>query len=81
MNSLRPPTIADIHVPLIIWMNPAYRQRKISHSSMFATMLDVGGVAWEGREPQRSVASPQFREGRREVQVDLMEKADYETLR
>lgn len=95
MHTQRPPTVADIHVPLIVWMNPAYRQRfpqlaktlaanrkrKISHSNMFPTMLEVGGVAWDGREPQRSFASPQFREGPREVQLDLTKKADYETLR
>lgn len=95
MHTQRGPTVADIHVPLVIWMNQAYRERfpqvaaalqanrlrKISHYQMFPTMMEIGGVAWDGRDPHRSFASPQFRETPREVQVDIMEKVDYETLR
>jgi len=95
MHTQRGPTVADIHVPLFIWMNQAYRQRfpqvaaalqansqrKISHYHMFPTLLEAGGVAWDGRDAQRSFASPQFREGRREVQLDLWQKLDYESLR
>lgn len=95
MHTQHPPTVADTHVPLIVWMNAAYRQRfpevagalaantgrKISHSSMFTTMLEIGGVAWDGRNLQRSFASQQFREEPRQVFADMSEKVDYETLR
>jgi len=95
MHTQRGPTVADIHVPLFVWMNAAYRQRfpqiaaalqansrrKISHYQVFPTLLEAGGVAWDGRDPQRSFASPQFREVPRQVQVDLWQKVDYESLR
>jgi glucan phosphoethanolaminetransferase (alkaline phosphatase superfamily) len=95
MHTQRGPTRADIHVPLLIWMNPAYRQRfpdiaaaleanrtrKISHLQMFPTMLDIGGVTWDGRDARRSFASFRYEETSRTVQVDLKEKTVYETLR
>jgi glucan phosphoethanolaminetransferase (alkaline phosphatase superfamily) len=95
MHTQRGPTIADIHVPLVVWMNPAYRQRlpeiaaalkanhtrKISHMQMFPTMMDVGGVAWDGRDPRNSFASPHFSEGPRQVQFDMEQKVDYDSLR
>jgi len=95
MHTQRGPTRADIHVPLIVWMNPAYRQRfphivaaleanrtrRISHVQMFPTMMEVGGVAWDGRDPRLSIASPQFIEAPRQVQFDMKEKVDYDSLR
>lgn len=95
MHSLYYPTRVDTHVPLLVWANPAYKQRfpdrmaalqlnrtrKLSHLQMFPTMMDLGGIAWDGRDPQLSFASPQFRESERIVQVDLSKMTDYEALR
>jgi glucan phosphoethanolaminetransferase (alkaline phosphatase superfamily) len=95
MHTQRGPTRADIHVPLMVWMNPAYRQRfpeiaaalqanrtrKISHLQMFPTMMDLGGVAWDGRDRRNSFASGWHQEAPRTVLVDLIEKTDFDSLR
>jgi glucan phosphoethanolaminetransferase (alkaline phosphatase superfamily) len=95
MHAQAGPTRYDTHVPLLAWMNPAYRaaypaieqalranrSRKISHTSMFPTLLDVGRVDWDGRDGADSVASPDYREGRREVMVDLYSRTSYESLK
>lgn len=95
MHSMNYPTRADTHVPLLVWANNAYRQRfpqrmaalqanrsrKLSHLQVFPTMMDLGGVAWDGRDARRSFASPQFQESERIVQVDLGRVTDYEQLK
>lgn len=95
MHTQRGPTRADTHVPLLVWANPAYRQRfpalmaglqgnrlrKLSHRQVFPTMMDLGGVAWDGRDPRRSFASPQFEETKRTVQYDLEQVTDFDQLR
>lgn len=95
MHAQRGPTRADLQVPLLVWANSAYRLqfsgvmgalrqnrgRKISHRQVFPTLMDIGGLAWDGRDPRLSFASAQFEESRRMVQYDLDTQIDFEQLR
>jgi glucan phosphoethanolaminetransferase (alkaline phosphatase superfamily) len=95
MHTQRGPTRADIHVPLLAWMNESYqrqfpavatalqanRARKISHAQVFPTMLDLGGVDWDGRSARDSFATPAFTESARAVQFDMRNWTDYERLK
>ena len=95
MHAQKGPTRYDTHVPLLAWMNGAYRARypavaqalsanrlkKISHVSVFATLLDLGAVSWNGRDERRSVASAGYLETPREVLIDLETSTPYDTLK
>ncbi len=95
MHAQKGPTRYDTHVPLLAWMNAAYRARypalaqalaanrlkKISHAGVFATLLELGDVDWDGRDQQRSFASASYLEGRRAVLLDLESSIDYELLK
>jgi glucan phosphoethanolaminetransferase (alkaline phosphatase superfamily) len=95
MHTQRGPTRADTHVPLLAWMNDSYRRqfsgvatalqanraRRISHVQVFPTMLDLGGVAWDGRVARDSFAAPEYAESPRPVQVDMQSWTDYESLK
>ena len=94
MHAQKGPTRYDTHVPLLAWMNPAYRAaypavaqallanrgRPISHTGMFAALLDIGAVAWDGSDPRRSFASADYQESKREVMVDMGASTSYESL-
>lgn len=95
MHAQPGPTRYDTHVPLLVWMNPAYRsaypelaatlranhQKKISHSNLFPTLLQLGGVDWDGRDARRSFASPAYEEQPRRVMADLQSTTSYENLK
>lgn len=95
MHAQTGPTRHDIHVPLLVWMNPSYRaarpaieqalranqRKKIGHADMFATLLEMGAVDWAGRDPGRSVASYLYRERPREVMIDAQSATLYDNLK
>jgi glucan phosphoethanolaminetransferase (alkaline phosphatase superfamily) len=95
MHAQTGPTRHDIHVPLLAWMNKAYRaahpaiaqalqanhRKQVSHRDLFATLLDAGGVRWDGRDASHSLASPSYRERPRSVMVDLQSSVGYESLK
>lgn len=95
MHAQSQPTRHDTHVPLLVWMNNNYRSsyarqaqalqantgRKISHANMFPTMLDLGGVDWQGADARRSFASPHYTESPRRVRQNGTDHADFDTLR
>ncbi|MRW92412.1 sulfatase-like hydrolase/transferase [Duganella sp. FT80W] len=95
MHAQSGPTRYDTHVPLLVWMNPAYRQdypalaaalranhqKKISHVSMFPSLLELGGVSWNGRDARRSFASSSYEEQPRQVMRDLQSTTSYESLK
>lgn len=88
MHAQPGPTRYDTHVPLLVWTNTAYRtkypavvsalqtnlRRRIGHADMFATLLQLGEVAWDGSDPHRSVASMQYAEAPRMVKMSLAGK-------
>ena len=85
MHAQAGPTRHDTHVPMLAWANVAYRAAypaaiaalranrasQISHTSVFASILELGAVTWDGSDARASVASPLYVPGRREVTVDL----------
>lgn len=85
MHAQQGPTRHDTHVPMLAWMNAPYRQAypavaaalqanrnsPIGHASVFATVLELGAVAWNGSDPRGSFASPSFAPGARDVTLDL----------
>lgn len=95
MHAQKGPTRHDTHVPLLAWMNPPYRAahpalaqalqanrlKKISHAGVFATLLDLGAVGWDGRDGRHSFATPDYVEGPREVAVDLYSTTPYDGLK
>jgi glucan phosphoethanolaminetransferase (alkaline phosphatase superfamily) len=95
MHAQTGPTRYDTHVPLLVWMNAPYRAawpavaqalrdnrlKKISHANLFPTLLDVGGIEWDGRDASRSVASGSYTERPRSVAVDLQTATSYESLK
>ncbi|MHA4868111.1 phosphoethanolamine transferase [Duganella sp. PWIR1] len=95
MHAQTGPTRHDIHVPLLAWMNEAYRvahpavmqalranhQKKISHVDIFPSLLEAGGVQWNGRDARRSLMSSSYEEQAREVMVNLQTSTPYEALR
>ncbi|MBV7538773.1 phosphoethanolamine transferase [Duganella sp. sic0402] len=95
MHAQTGPTRHDIHVPLLVWMNRPYRaahpaiawalqanhRKQVSHRDLFTTLLDAGGVRWDGREASHSLASPLYRERPRSVMVDLQTSVSYESLK
>jgi glucan phosphoethanolaminetransferase (alkaline phosphatase superfamily) len=96
MHTQPEPTRYDIHVPLLVWMNPAYRAfrpqaeaglranlgRKIAHPALFPTILDLAGIDWHGKAAGQSLADPGFIERPRLVRRDLGKRTvEYESLR
>ena len=95
MHAQKGPTRHDTHVPLLAWMNPPYRAaypaqaqalqanrlKKISHAGVFATLLDLGAVTWDGRDGRHSFATPDYVEGPRDVAVDLYSTTPYDGLK
>jgi len=95
MHTQHPATRFDTHVPMLVWMNAAYREshpqiaaalqanrdRKITHTQIFPSLLEIADIDWDGRDSRESFASPSFTEGPRKVLVDLQTTADYETLK
>jgi glucan phosphoethanolaminetransferase (alkaline phosphatase superfamily) len=96
MHAQRGPTRYDTHVPMLAWMNGAYRSaypgvanalhanldRPISHANVFPSLLDLGAVSWQGHDPRASFASPFYTGGKREVALDLVSGvATYESLK
>lgn len=85
MHAQAGPTRHDTHVPMLVWMNAPYRQAypgavaalqanrasPISHTSVFGSVLELGGVAWQGSDAHSSFASPSYTPGAREVTLDL----------
>lgn len=95
MHAQTGPTRHDTHVPLLVWMNQPYgaaypaigqalrdnRLRKISHTGVFPTLLQLGAVGWQGADARRSFASPAYTESPREVMKDLQSTTRYESLK
>ena len=73
------PSFWQLHVPLVVWTSPAYRERHadIAHcldanrrkqaesNSVFHTLLTMGGVTTSYRNDSLSLASPSFTPHRR----------------
>lgn len=96
MHAQAGPTRHDTHVPMLAWANVAYRQAypaaiaalqanrtsPVSHTSVFASVLELGAVAWDGSDARTSFASPLYVPGRREVVLDLNGRtAPYDSLK
>jgi glucan phosphoethanolaminetransferase (alkaline phosphatase superfamily) len=95
MHAQKGPTRADTHVPMLAWMNAPYRAaypaveqawranrlKKISHVNLFPSLLQAGGVAWDGHDARRSFTSPAYLEAPREVMADMQSTTLYERLK
>jgi glucan phosphoethanolaminetransferase (alkaline phosphatase superfamily) len=95
MHAQSGPTRHDIHVPLLMWMNTPYRAaypavaqalranhlKKISHLSIFPSLLEAGGVQWNGGDARRSFASSSYEEQARPVMINLRTSTPYDSLR
>jgi glucan phosphoethanolaminetransferase (alkaline phosphatase superfamily) len=89
------PTHYDAHVPLLVWTNSAYQQafpavvaalrtnepKKISHTSVFPTMLELGRVEWEGQTLANSFASTKFTEEIRKIHGGDGIAREYDSLK
>lgn len=95
MHAQPGPTHFDTHVPLLTWMNAPYRaaypaleqalranqHKKISHTNVFSSLLQLGAVDWDGRDDGASFASPAYRESPRLVMRDLTSTTSYDSLK
>lgn len=95
MHAQTGPTRYDTHVPLLAWMNPAYRAahpaqaqalranrlQALSHVNLFPSLLALGEVDWDGADAARNFASPAYRPQPRKVMIDLRSATDYESLK
>lgn len=95
MHAQRGPTRHDTHVPLLVWMNTPYRAthpqtvqgllgnrtRPVGHADLFPTVLDMAGVAWDGRDARRSVASARYTAAPRRVKISLDAEVEAAQLR
>jgi glucan phosphoethanolaminetransferase (alkaline phosphatase superfamily) len=95
MHTQSPPTRYDLRVPVLAWMNPAYRQRfpqraaglqanldrPISHFNVFPTLLDLGSVGWRGADPRNSFAAREFDVGKRRVFTNMYDMVDFESVK
>ncbi len=89
------PSRADTIVPLLVWANDAYRHNKgdklatlashraapLSHLDIMPTVLDLAGVAYKGKKPEESFASPLFKPRKRLVLPPNGEPVDAALLR
>lgn len=94
MHAQSVPTHYDTHVPLIVWMNSTYKnvfssttaalqantKKKISHTNVFPTLLDLGGVKWDGQSLNNSFASAEFIERNRKTHGGNGVERDYDSL-
>ncbi|MDR1335684.1 MAG: phosphoethanolamine transferase [Tannerella sp.] len=76
LHGSKTPPVPEIHVPLFIWTSPAYRDaypgkqhaleanrdKKISASNIFHSILDMADIHYPGETPGKSIASDRFRE-------------------
>ncbi|MDR0742804.1 MAG: phosphoethanolamine transferase [Tannerella sp.] len=76
LHGSKTPPLPEIHVPLFIWTSPAYqnaypgkqqalksnRNKKISASNIFHSILDMADVHYPGELPEKSIASDGFKE-------------------
>jgi glucan phosphoethanolaminetransferase (alkaline phosphatase superfamily) len=95
MHAQQGATRHDTHVPLLVWMNAPYRaahpaiaqalqanhRKKISHVDVFPSLLEAGGVQWQGRDARRSFVSSSYEEQPRSVMTGLRDSAPYDSLR
>jgi glucan phosphoethanolaminetransferase (alkaline phosphatase superfamily) len=95
MHTQSPPTRYDLRVPVLAWMNLAYRQRfpdrvaglqanlgrPISHFNVFPTLLDLGSVAWRDADPRNSFAAGEFAAGKRKVYLNSDDMIDFDTVK
>lgn len=95
MHAQPGPTHFDTHVPLLTWMNAPYRaaypaleqalranqNKKISHTNVFSSLLQLGAVDWDGRDDSASFASPAYRERPRMVMKDYSSTTSYDSLK
>lgn len=68
------PTRLEIHIPLFLWMSPAYTQQwpekveqikknkheAVSTSNLFHSLLDIADITYPDEEREKSIASPAF---------------------
>ena len=83
-----------MHVPMLVWLSPAYRERRAEHamqleshtstpftgSVVFHTMVDAAALQCDALDLRLSVASPQFRPGPRLLRNLKGELVDYDQL-
>ncbi|MDR1225035.1 MAG: phosphoethanolamine transferase [Tannerella sp.] len=76
LHGSKTPPVPEIHVPLFIWTSPAYqnaypgkqqaletnRNKKISASNIFHSILDIADIHYPGEIPEKSIASDRFKE-------------------
>jgi glucan phosphoethanolaminetransferase (alkaline phosphatase superfamily) len=76
LHGSKTPPAEEIHVPLFIWTSPAYRNafpdkqqalkanrnKKISSSDIFHSILDMADIYYPGENPEKSIASDRFKE-------------------
>lgn len=89
------PTHYDTNVPLMVWANSSYKnsfssnmsalqanvQKKISHTNVFPTLLEMGGVEWDGKSLRVSLASTEFTEKNRKTHGGDRVERDYDGLK
>jgi glucan phosphoethanolaminetransferase (alkaline phosphatase superfamily) len=85
-------TTEVLHVPLLVWLSPEYQAARprqsaalrdhvevpMSSDNTFHTMLDLAGLSCPLTSPDRSIASPAFRQGPRRVRHMSSGLADYD---
>jgi glucan phosphoethanolaminetransferase (alkaline phosphatase superfamily) len=76
LHGSKTPPVPEIHVPLFIWTSAAYqnaypgkqhalktnRNKKISASNIFHSILDIANIFYPGENPEKSIASDRFKE-------------------
>jgi glucan phosphoethanolaminetransferase (alkaline phosphatase superfamily) len=89
------PTRPDTTVPMLVWANAAYRAAHpgkiaalratlpapVNHLAILPTMLDLGGVDYDGKDPAQSLASGQFKPVEREVAGNQGQPINIKNLR
>jgi glucan phosphoethanolaminetransferase (alkaline phosphatase superfamily) len=77
------PSRADTMVPMLFWANDAYAGAQagkiaamraqlgapVNHLAVMPTLLDLAGIAYDGKDPAQSLASGRFRPLRRTVEA------------
>ncbi len=85
-------TTEVLHVPLLVWLSPEYQATRprqsaalrahvevpMSSDNTFHTLLDLAGLSCQLTSPDRSIASPAFRQGPRIVTHMHTGLADYD---
>lgn len=96
MHAQRIPTHVDTHVPLLVWMNAPYQtlypahaptlqnntHRKISHTNIFPTILELGGVTWNNQLSTESFASSSFEDKNCTIgSAETGNRLDYDSIK